>query len=522
MSLRVDSRSALALVGIVLKYLAVALLVPAAVGLYYGRGVVPFLVTAGLAVVVGLALERLEPDPDPGIREGFLLVATTWLAVSLIGAVPYVLAGAGVPGLVEASGSTLANPVNALFESTSGFTTTGATVMGEISTERHSRALLLWRQLSQWLGGMGIVVLAVAILPELSVGGAQLMDAEAPGPGVEKLTPRIAETARALWLAYVGITALEVAGLYALHLGGMAPNMTPYNAVAHGLTTLSTGGFSPEARSIEAFSAAVQWLIVPFMLAAGTNFALFWRVLDGEPGHLVTDREFRTYAGVIATLTAVIGGVLFLDPALAAVDAPSTTITIEGDAEAALRHGAFQAAALTTTTGYASMDFTAWSGPGQAVLVVAMFLGGSAGSTAGGIKIVRWLLVTKVAARELFTTVHPEAVRPVRLGGRALDERAVRGVLGFTLLYLGGFLLGTLLLAVDAGRAGMDLTAIEAITACAATIGNVGPGLGLVGPMGSYLAFPATSKLLMVGLMWVGRLEILPVLVLLTPAYWRS
>jgi trk system potassium uptake protein TrkH len=520
MSLRVDWRAAVAVVGTVLKYLAVALLIPLGVAVLDGEGVAVFAATAALAVSVGVALERLDTDPDLGSREGFLVVGLTWLLVSLVGAVPYVLAGNAV--FDSATASTLANPVNALFESMSGFTTTGATVMGSISFDTHSRAMMLWRQQTQWLGGMGIVVLAVAILPELSVGGAQLMDAEAPGPGLNKLTPRIAETARVLWLAYFAITAIEMVLLYGLHELGAAPNMGLYNAVAHGFTTMSTGGFSPEARSIEAFSAAVQWLIVPFMVAAGTNFALFWHVTRGNFEELFSDVEFRFYVGILGTLTALVAAVLFVDPALTAVETPTGTLEVAGDAESALRQAVFQVVSLVTTTGYASMDFTAWSGPGQFVIVFAMFIGGSAGSTGGAIKIVRWLVILKSIRRELFTSVHPDAVRPVRLGGRALDERAVRGIHTFTLLYVALFLFGSLVLAADAARVGLDLAPMSALTASAATLGNIGPGLGLVGPMENYLAFPATSKLFMVVMMWIGRLEILPVLVLLTVGFWRS
>jgi trk system potassium uptake protein TrkH len=520
MNVRVDWPAAVAVVGTVIKYLAVALLIPLAVAVVDGEDVAVFLATAALAVTVGFALERVDTDPELGSREGFLVVGLTWLLVSVVGAVPYVLAGNGV--FDPATASTLSNPVNALFESMSGFTTTGATVMGDISFDTHSRAMMLWRQQTQWLGGMGIVVLAVAILPELSVGGTQLMDAEAPGPGLNKLTPRIAETARALWLVYFAITAIEIVALYGLHEFGAAPNMGLYNAVAHGFTTLSTGGFSPEARSIEAFSAAVQWLVVPFMVAAGTNFALFWHVTRGNVGELLSDVEFRFYTGILGTLTAIVAAILFVDPALTAVETPSGTLEIAGHAESALRQATFQVVSLVTTTGYASMDFTAWSGPAKYLLVFAMFIGGSAGSTGGAIKIVRWLVILKSIRRELFTTVHPDAVRPVRLGGRALDERALRGIHAFTLLYFALFLLGGLVLAVDAARVGLDLAPISTLTAAAATLGNIGPGLGLVGPMDNYLAFPATSKLFMVLLMWIGRLEIIPVLVLLTVGFWRS
>ncbi|WP_121822149.1 TrkH family potassium uptake protein [Halostella salina] len=509
MNVRVDWRASLSLVGTVVKYLAVALVLPLATAAWYGEGLLTFGATILLAVTAGTALERLDPDPDLGAREGFLMVGLTWLAVAIVGAVPYLIAGEG----------TVAAPANALFESMSGFTTTGATVMGDISFDTHSRALMIWRQQTQWLGGMGIVVLAVAILPELSVGGAQLMDAEAPGPGIEKLTPRIAETARVLWLVYLGFTVLEFVLLYGLHMGGHAPNMTFYNAVAHPLTTMPTGGFSPEARSIEAFSAVVQWVIIPFMIAAGTNFALFWHVLRGEPSNLLGDSEFRTYAGAIGVVSALGAVILFTGPNLVGPDNP---FPVAGNLESSLRHATFQAVSIVTTTGYASMDFEVWSGPAQYVLVFAMFVGGSAGSTGGGIKIVRWLVILKSIRRELFTTVHPEAVRPVRLAGRALDERALRGIYAFTLLYFALFLIGALLIAVDAARVGLDLAVIEALTASAATLGNIGPGLGMVGPMGSYLDFPTTSKLLMVGLMWIGRLEIIPVLVLLTSGYWRS
>jgi trk system potassium uptake protein TrkH len=402
----------------------------------------------------------------------------------------------------------------------SGFTTTGATVMGSFSFDRHSHALLLWRQLTQWLGGMGIVVLAVAILPELSVGGAQLMDAEAPGPGIEKLTPRIAETARVLWLAYLGFTVVEFLLLYGLHLAGMAPNMTLYNAIAHPLTTMPTGGFSPEARSIEAFAPVVQWVIIPFMVAAGTNFALFWKVLNGDFDALRNDSEFRFYTGVLGAFTALLAGLLFAGVGLASV--PEAVGPIVGDAEASLRHAAFQSVSIVTTTGYASMDFNTWSAQTQFLLLFAMFVGGSAGSTGGSIKIVRTMVILKSIRRELFTTVHPEAVRPVRLGGHVLDERAIRGIYAFTLLYVLIFFVATVLLLLDVARAGGSFSAFEVMSAVAATLGNVGPGFGAVGPMNNYLGFSAPAKLFMVFLMWVGRLEILPVFVLLTRSYWSS
>ena len=539
-SLTVDYRASLSLVGTVVRYLSVPLLAPLFVSVFYGEPVAPFVVTILLTATVGTALERLDPDPDLGAREGLLMVALTWFVVAVVGAIPYLVEAHGVPGIVPAvhPRSTLGNPANALFESMSGFTTTGATVVGDISFDAHTRGIMLWRQLTQWLGGMGIVVLAVAILPQLSVGGAQLMDAEAPGPGIEKLTPRIAETARVLWGAYVGFTVLEVLLLYGMHVAGpplgmpgLAPNMDLYSAVAHGLTTMPTGGFSPEARSIEAFSAAVQWVVIPFMVVAGTNFALFWHALTGDPGRLFRDQEWRVYLGVMGVLSAVVAGLLFAgagftetvptratyDPAYLA----DAVRTVGGSLEPALRHATFQVVSIVTTTGYASMDFNTWSQPLQYVLLFGMFIGGSAGSTGGAVKVVRWYVILKTVRRELFTTAHPRAVRPVRLNGRPLDERAIRGIFAFTVLYLVLFFVATLVLFLDTVRVREGLTVLEVMSAVAATLGNVGPGFGTVGPMGSYRTFSPAGKLLMVGLMWVGRLEIIPVLVCLTPEFWR-
>jgi trk system potassium uptake protein TrkH len=506
----VDYRTSLGFLGSVIKYMALPPLLPLAVALYYGESPVPFLVTMAVMVVLGVGLERLRTDPDLGHREAFLLVSLTWLAVPAVGSIPYLVAGQG----------TVAHPVNALFESMSGFTTTGATVLGEISFEQHSRSVLMWRQLTQWLGGMGIIVLMVAILPELSVGGAQVMDAEAPGPGIEKLTPRIAETARALWRIYVGFTVAAMLVYYALHVAGYAPNMGVYNAVAHALTTMPTGGFSPEARSVEAFSPAIQWAVTAFMVVAGTNFALFWYVLVGEPERLTDNAEFRTYLTMMGVVGALLTVLLFTGVGLATV--PTNVGPIPGTLEPALRQAVFQTAAVVTTTGYASMDFNTWDQSAQVVLLLAMFLGGSAGSAAGSIKIIRWYLIQKTAVRELFTSVHPDAVRPIRISDEVVDETTLRGVFVFTMTFLAIFAVSTVLIYLDALRVGLDISAIEAVSAAIATLGNIGPGVGIVGPMNNFLPFSDATKLYMVALMWIGRLEILSVLIVFTPSYWRS
>ncbi|SFR94021.1 trk system potassium uptake protein TrkH [Halomicrobium zhouii] len=512
MAIYVEWRQSVSLTGTVVKWLAVAMVVPLLTGLVYGEDTLVFVASMAVAVAVGWGLEQVDDSDDLGTREALLFVALAWFAVSVVGAVPYVLAG-----WMDPAPSTLAHPVNALFESTSGFTTTGATVAGEISFDRHSHALLIWRQLTQWLGGMGIIVLMIAILPEAAVNGAQLMDSEAPGPRLQKLTPRIAETARVLWLVYLAFTVLYVLLLLLLHYGGLAPEMNVYSAIAHAFTTLPTGGFSPQAESIAYFSPVVQWLVIPFMLVAGVNFALFWHLLNRDVDLFFGDPEFRAYLGANVVISVVLFVLLFLGAA------PTLEIggTTAGNLENALRQAAFQVASLLNSTGYATSDFAKWDAGSQIVLLFAMFVGGSAGSTGGGVKVVRWLVVMKVLRRELFTAAHPEAVTPIRLGKHVIDEDAVRGVLGFTLLYLVLYVVGTVFLALDASRVGLAITPLEATSASLATLGNIGPGFGFLGPFGSYVSFPATSKLFMVFLMLVGRLEIIPVLALFTGGFWR-
>ena len=511
MSIRVDWRQSVALTGTVIKYLAVAMLVPLGISLVYGDDTVVFLISIAIAITFGVALERVSDGHDLGPREALLFVGLSWGAVAVIGAIHYVIAGYGTE-------SALGQPVNALFESMSGFTTTGATVTEEISFARHSHALLMWRQVTQWLGGMGIIVLMVAILPEAAVNGAQLIESEAPGPELQKLTPKIAETARLLWLFYLGFTVLLVLILLGLHYTGYAPNMNAYNAVAHGFTTLPTGGFSPQAASIAAFSPAVQWVIIPFMLIAGMNFALFYLLLQDDYAAFLQDRELQAYLGANAGMAVILWGLLFTG------SAPPLELggVTQGAVENSLRQATFQVASLLNSTGYATSNFVDWGNTAKGLLLFTMFIGGSAGSTGGGIKVVRWLVVLKGIRRQLFTTAHPSAVKPVRLGGQVIGEDVINAIYGFTLLYLLALGAATVLLLLDAGRVGLELTVLEAVSASLATIGNIGPGFGFLGPFGSYLDFPDTSKLLMIFLMWIGRLEIIPVFVIFTGAFWNE
>ncbi len=494
----VDLRAALNLTGTLLKYLSLAAALPVALAVGYGEPFWPFLAAGGITAGAGIGLELATRGAgQAGVREGFLVVSVTWLLAAGFGALPYLFSGE----------PQLASPVDAYFEAMSGFTTTGASVLTDIPAL--DKSMLMWRQFTQWLGGMGIIVLFLAVLPRLRVGGRQLFESELPGPEIEPLAASIRSTARQLWLLYMGLTAAEALSLAVLGWTGVDDRMGPFEAVAHAFSTLPTGGFSTEARSIEEFAAATQWVLIFFMVIAGANFALTYAALvRGRLGPLVRDEELRIYLVLLAAGSAI----LFVELA-------SEEIFVGGEA---LRHAVFQAVSTMTTTGYASADFNEWTGLALVLLVALMFAGGSAGSTGGSVKIVRHLLVGRLIRRELEQTVHPELISPIRLNNRVVDERTLRAVFAFVLLYVGLFALGTLLLVIDASRTGLDVRVIDLIAASATTLGNVGPAFGFAGPMGSFDPFSDLSKGVMIVLMWLGRLEILPVAVLLTRAYWRA
>jgi trk system potassium uptake protein TrkH len=496
-ALAVDVAAALGLVGSLLLYLSPAFLVPAAVAVGYSEPVWPFLVAGGICAGAGFGLERATGRPEGvGVREGFLVVSLTWLLAPGAAALPHIFAG------VDQLGS----PLNAYFEEMSAFTTTGASVITQFDAV--PRSLMLWRQFTQWLGGMGIIVLALAVLPRLRVGGRQLLEHELPGPEFERLATSIRATAQRLWLLYVGLTALEALVLALLGWSGVDERMSPYKAVAHALTTMPTGGFSTEARSIEAFTAATQWTIALFMVLAGANFALTYRAfVRRQPRAAARDNELHLYLVLLALGALVLVSELLGEGVFAG--------------EAAVRHAVFQSVSMMTTTGYAAADFTEWSALAAMTLVALMFVGGSAGSTAGSIKVVRHLLIGKLLRRELDQTLHPQVVASIRLNGRVVDERTLRAVLTFVLLYVGIFVLGSLGIVIEAARADLAVSPFDGIAAAATTIGNVGPGFGFAGPMGSFEPFSNLSKLIMVGLMWLGRLEIVPIVVLFTRSYWR-
>ncbi len=467
------------LLGRLLLALSAALLVPGGVALYLGSGdAKAFFVPAALAGVLGIVVQRAFRDGlnAPFRRhEAFLLVSATWIMASLVGALPYVLIKGG--GFI----------VDGLFESTSGFTTTGASILPDVESE--SQALLLWRSLTQWLGGMGIIVLGIAILPKLAIGGMELLGAEAPGPVTEKLTPRIAQTAKALWGIYALLTGAQVGALMLL-------GMAPLTAVNHAMTTIATSGFSTSNTSIGAFGPAIEMVVVVFMVLAGINFALHFRLLRGRPLVMLRDAEFRFYIGLIVLATSLLAADLLLNDDV-------------GGLGNAFRLGVFQATSILTTTGFTTANFDAWPDFSRTLLFLLMFVGSCAGSTGGSVKVVRILIVLKRLAQELKRIVQPHAVFPVRIGNRAIPEDIVNRVITFFLLFIALFLMGGLLLVAT----GLD--PVTAFSASATCLSNVGPGFGGVGPTHGMSELPGVTKLILVSLMIIGRLELYTLLVTL-------
>lgn len=448
-----------------------------------------------------------------GHREGFLIVAVGWWVAGLVGALPYWLYAHLAPGSLcvgdPAVGSDFCAFTSAAFESISGFTTTGASIVTDglwgqtplltpAGVPGLPRGILLWRSITHYLGGMGIIVLGVAILPLLGVGGMQLMKAEVPGPTTDKLAPRVGETAKLLWKVYLLLSLI----LFVLLSAG---GMTAFESICHTMATMATGGFSTRAASVAGFdNGYVEWVITLFMWLAGMNFTLHFIALRGRPRAYRKDPEWRAYTVICLVATvAVTVALMRAGEEFAFADA--------------LRIAAFQVMSIVTTTGYASFDFEQWTYAPVALLamVALMFVGGCAGSTGGGFKVVRHVLVAKVWLRELFLLSHPHAVRPVRLGGKAVSPDVLRAMFGFAGAYAALLIFGTAWFCVD----GQDV--LTAFTAAASTLGNIGPGLGAVGPLDNYAGFSPASMWVSMALMILGRLEIYTLLVLLSPAFWR-
>jgi len=496
--IRVGWRASVGLTGDVLAALPVPLAFPLLIALYYGESPLPFLAAIAVSLAVGAAFRSVQdPEENLGPREAFLAVALIWFLVAAVGAIPFVVAGVG----------TVANPVNAMFESMSGLTTTGATVLRDFSI--HSRSVMMWRQVIQWLGGLGILILATAVLSEIGVGGAQLMESESQTQDLNKLTPKISQTARLIWGIYFGLTGLAVAVYFLLGLA-FDPRMDLYNAVAHAFTSVATAGFSPEPLSVGAFHPVIQWAVVPFMVIGSTSFVLIYFAINGEPMRLLRNEEFHFYLGAMGTLASIVALALFLDP------------SVGFGAEETMRHAVFNVASIVTTTGYASTDYVQWAPAAKHMLFMGMFIGGMVGSTTCSIKSLRWLVALKSFKRNLYTAVHPEAVRPVRISGKPIDEGAIRDIYAYLLLSVVIFFLLAIVIVVDAERGDVRVGEFEALGAAATTFLNIGPAFGDAGPYGTFASFPMSTRAVMIVLMWIGRIEIIPVLVLFTKAFWTS
>ncbi len=438
-------------------------------------------ITSGTGGIIWI-LTRQKKNKELRSRDGYLIVTLGWLLVTFFGSLPYVLSGA-IPTYPDA-----------FFESMSGFTTTGATILVDI--ESVSRGVLFWRSLTQWIGGMGIIVLAVAILPILGIGGMQLFQSEAPGISPDKLKPRIKDTAKRLWMIYIGLTLAET-GL--LMLGGM----NFYDAINHSLTTMATGGFSPKNASIAFYdSPYLQYVITVFMFLAGTNFTLTYFMLKGKIVKAWQNEEFRYYFSfvlIISLITTVgvylVGGV---------------------NLETAFRQAIFQVVSIVSTTGFITADYTAWTPLLTLLFFLLMFTGASAGSTAGGVKVVRHAILLKNSILEMKRQVHPAAVIPVRYNGKAVTQDITFNVLAFFIIYINIFTFGAGAMAL----CGVDF--LTAMGSVATSLGNIGPGIGTVGPVDNFAHLPSAGKWILSFLMLLGRLELFTVLLLFTPYFWSK
>jgi len=479
-------RYILKIIGILNIFLGISMVFALLWGLYYqDLSVQPLLKSMGITLLFGFLLYMFSRVPRTDYishKEGMAVVAIGWIVIGFFSALPFYIGG------------TFDLFVDAYFESVSGFTTTGSSVMTDI--EGVAKGLLFWRSLIQWLGGMGIIVLSVAILPFLGVGGMQLYKAEVPSPVPDKLKPRIRDTALILWKVYALISFAQV---ILLMFGGM--NL--FDSVCHTFTTMPTGGFSPKNASVAHYNSTyIDMVISFFMLVAGINFALHYQFLRGKSLIFWKDSECRFFLATAFILTAIVS-----------FDVYGSVYKTIGQA---LLYGSFQVISTLTTTGYATADYEQWPAFSQLVLLLCMFIGASAGSTGGGMKCLRVLLYLKYCYRELFSLIHPRSITQIKIQGKPVPEDVMRSVLGFMGLYMGLFALSTILLA----WLGVDL--VTSISAVAAALGNIGPGLGMVGPVDNYAQIPYLGKWLLVWCMLLGRLEIYTVIILLVPEFWRK
>jgi trk system potassium uptake protein TrkH len=445
-----------------------------------------FLIPAVIGIAFFLAMafvSRKDEKPFLTNKDGFLFVSLSWVFASALGALPFTISGY-IPSYIDA-----------FFETMSGFTTTGASILANI--EALPRALLLWRATTHWLGGMGIVVLLVAVLPTLGFSAIRVMEAEAPGPSVDRITPHISSTAKTLWLIYLGLTIIEI---LLLVIGGM----TLFDAICHAFATMATGGFSTKNTSLAHYdSGFIHWVITIFMFLAGTNFTLHYRLLSGNVRSILKDTEFKVYFMLFAVSSIIIAGDLF----------NSGVYRSFGES---MRFSSFQVSSILTTTGFATTNFGEWPAVSQTILFFLMFIGGCAGSTGGGIKVIRVVVLFKMAVTEMRYVANPRGVYTIFLGNKALRKNVIYDIAALVFLYFAFFFLSVIVISFT----GVDI--LTNVTAVIANLGNIGPGLGKVGPVFNYAFFPWWAKLWLSFAMLVGRLEVYTVLVLFSKKFWRS
>ena len=475
------------------------MLIAAPVSYFHGEEETTAIFFAGLTTILfGVILWYFTRKASKNIRkkEGYIIVTFGWILLALTGTLPYLFTGA-IPHFA-----------NAFFESISGYSTTGASILTDI--ESLPKGILFWRSSTHWIGGMGIIVLAIAILPLLGIGGMQLFVAEAPGPSADKMHPRITETAKRLWLIYFFLTFLEMT---LLKIAGMGW----FDAINHAMATMSTGGFSTKNASVAHWNDTplVQYVIILFMFIAGANFLMSYFALKGKISKVFKNEEFRYYffgvAGIILLISILV--YFFKDPTL------QSTIThnmVWGKWESTVRHSAFQVISVITTTGFVTADFTMWNSFATVVMFSLFFLGGSAGSTSGGVKIVRHIIMLKNALLEFKKILHPHGIIPVRYNGEGVQEKVVFNILSFFVLYMGIFISSAIVLSF------MGLDHVTALGAAATTLGNIGPAFGKLSPVDNFAWLSDHAKYFSSFLMLIGRLELFTVLVILTPYFWKK
>lgn len=471
-------------IGLVMIYVGLVLLVPIIIALYYSDfySVISFLSAGVLSAVLGYAIKKpskVENLNDIKKSEALLIVALSWITFSLISALPYLWYGF--------------KPIDALFESVSGITTTGATILTNFDLPK---TMFFWRSFTQWIGGMGIIVLFIAVLPQFAVAGRRMFFAEAPGPTEDKLSPRIRNTASALWVIYFGLTALAAAALF---LAGMPK----FDAVLNAMSTLSAGGFSPNPESIMGYhSNLINWIIIAFMFFAGASFILQLRVIKRKnPFLLFKSEEFRCYTYTILILAGVISAILFFKENYSAFDAVTSSL--------------YQVISITTSTGSACVDYNQWGLSTKIILFLAMFTGSCAGSAGGGIKMTRWILVVKSMKEELFKVLHPNAVTNIKVDNAIIQPEIIRQVIVFVFFYFLIFGISAIILAL------IEQDTTIGIAGSISSLGDIGPAFGhKIGPMGNYSSLHASSKVVYIINMLVGRLELIPFLIFFQRDFW--